>query len=46
MAQGMNALFPLENEGEIAALYCDVILLIFAQGGGIWSEDDPGRSAK
>ncbi|MEP7152226.1 MAG: hypothetical protein ABI856_10980 [Nitrospira sp.] len=31
MAQGMNALFPLENEGEIAALYCVVFLFIFAQ---------------
>ncbi|GJL56466.1 MAG: hypothetical protein NPIRA02_35980 [Nitrospirales bacterium] len=39
MAHGTKALFPLENGGELAALYCFVFLLISAQGAGIWSVD-------
>jgi putative oxidoreductase len=34
-----RALFPLENRGELAALYCFVFLLIAARGPGIWSLD-------
>ena len=40
MAHGMNALFPMENQGELAVLYCFIFLMISAQGSGIWSIDD------
>ena len=40
MAHGTKALFPLENGGELAILYCFVFLFISAQGSGIWSVDD------
>lgn len=39
MAHGMKALLPLQNNGELAALYCFVFLFIATQGGGIWSFD-------
>jgi len=39
MVHGPRALFPIENGGELAALYCFVFLYISAQGSGIWSVD-------
>ena len=39
MVHGTQALFPLENRGELAALYCFVFLFIAAKGGGLWSVD-------
>ena len=39
MAHGFNALFPIVNGGELAALYCFVFLYIAARGSGIWSVD-------
>lgn len=39
MAHGLNALLPIENGGEPAALYCFVFLFIAARGPGIWSVD-------
>ena len=39
MAHGMKALLPLQNNGELAVLYCFVFLFIATQGGGIWSVD-------
>jgi putative oxidoreductase len=39
MAHGTKALFPLQNGGELAALYCFVFLFISAKGAGIWSVD-------
>ncbi len=39
MAHGMNALLPVQNQGELAALYCFVFLYIAARGAGIWSVD-------
>jgi putative oxidoreductase len=39
MAHGTKAVFPLNNGGELAALYCFVFLFIAARGGGIWSVD-------
>lgn len=36
---GLIKFFPLVNEGELAALYCFVFLLIAARGAGIWSVD-------
>jgi putative oxidoreductase len=34
-----KGLFPLNNGGELAALYCFVFLCIAAHGAGIWSLD-------
>jgi putative oxidoreductase len=39
MAHGPRGLFPIQNQGELAALYCFVFLFIAAQGAGIWSLD-------
>lgn len=39
MAHGTQALFPIVNKGELAALYCFVFLFIAARGPGIWSLD-------
>ena len=39
MAHGTRALFPIENQGELAALYCFVFLFLSAHGSGIWSVD-------
>ncbi|MRR53402.1 MAG: DoxX family protein [Deltaproteobacteria bacterium] len=39
MAHGTTALLPIQNQGELAALYCFVFLFISSQGGGIWSFD-------
>lgn len=44
MAHGTKALFPLENGGELAILYCFVFLFLSAHGSGIWSVDG-SRSA-
>ncbi len=30
---------PIQNQGELAALYCFVFLYIAARGAGIWSAD-------
>ncbi len=39
MAHGTKDLFPLNNGGELAILYCFVFLFISAHGPGIWSVD-------
>ncbi|MGH7231035.1 MAG: DoxX family protein [Nitrospiraceae bacterium] len=39
MVHGPQALFPIQNGGELAALYCFVFLYISSQGSGIWSLD-------
>jgi putative oxidoreductase len=39
MAHGTNALLPIQNGGEPAALYCFVFLFVSARGAGIWSVD-------
>jgi putative oxidoreductase len=39
MGHGTKALFPLQNGGELAALYCFVFLCISARGAGRWSLD-------
>jgi len=51
MAHGTKALLPLQNNGELAALYCFVFLFIAARGAGIWSVDalmdgEEGRSGE
>ncbi|MEM7411219.1 MAG: DoxX family protein [Myxococcota bacterium] len=39
MAHGLQDVFPLNNGGELAALYCFAFLFIAARGAGIWSVD-------
>lgn len=39
MAHGTQGLFPMNNGGELAVLYCFAFLLIAARGSGIWSVD-------
>ncbi|MCZ6620175.1 MAG: DoxX family protein [Gammaproteobacteria bacterium] len=39
MAHGLNALFPMQNGGELAVLYCFMFLFIAANGSGTWSVD-------
>ena len=42
VAHGMQAVLPVQNGGELAALYCFVFLFISARGAGIWSVDGEG----
>lgn len=39
MAHGTRALLPVQNQGELAALYCFVFLFFAAAGPGKWSMD-------
>jgi putative oxidoreductase len=39
MVHGPQALLPIQNGGELAALYCFVFLYMAAHGSGIWSVD-------
>jgi len=39
MAHGTHALLPIQNQGELAFLYCFVFLYIAARGSGVWSVD-------
>jgi putative oxidoreductase len=39
LGHGTQALLPVVNKGELAALYCFVFLYIAARGAGIWSVD-------
>lgn len=39
IGHGTTAPLPIQNSGELAALYCFVFLFIASQGGGIWSID-------
>ncbi len=39
MAHAGKGLFPIQNQGELAVLYCFVFLYIAARGSGIWSAD-------
>ena len=44
MAHGMNAALPIQNQGELAVVYCFAFLFISAHGAGMWSVD-AGRSS-
>jgi putative oxidoreductase len=39
IAHASGGLFPIQNRGELAVLYCFVFLYIAARGSGIWSVD-------
>jgi putative oxidoreductase len=45
MVHGTQALLPIQNMGELAALYCFVFLYISSQGSGIWSVDAARKTA-
>jgi putative oxidoreductase len=39
MVHSTQGLLPIQNMGELAALYCFVFLYIWTKGSGIWSVD-------
>ena len=39
MAHAPRGFFPLQNQGELAILFCFVFLYLAAAGGGPWSVD-------
>ena len=39
MAHAGNGLFPIQNQGEPAVLYCFLFLYIASRGSGVWSID-------
>jgi putative oxidoreductase len=39
IAHAGGGLFPIQNRGELAMLYCFLFLYISARGSGIWSVD-------
>ena len=45
MVHGTQALLPIQNMGELAALYCFVFLYISSHGSGIWSVDAARKAA-
>jgi len=45
LAHGTRALLPIQNQGELAVLYCFVFLFIAAHGPGRWSVDAGWGSA-
>jgi len=45
IVHGTRALFPIQNSGELASLFCFVFLFISSQGSGIWSVDAARRKA-
>lgn len=44
MAHQPKGTWPIQNQGELAALYCFLFLYIAARGAGIWSADAARRS--
>jgi putative oxidoreductase len=43
LAHGTGALLPINNQGELAVIYCFVFLYVCARGAGIWSIDGSGN---
>jgi len=37
LAHAQKSFFPILNQGELAALYCFVLLYLAVAGGGAWS---------
>lgn len=44
MAHQPEALHPIVNKGELAAVYCWVFLFIASKGPGVWSVDEARRT--
>jgi len=38
-AHAARGLFPIENGGELAVIYCFLFLYIASMGSGVWSID-------
>lgn len=45
MAHAPRSFWPLQNNGELAVLYCFLFLYMAARGSGVWSLDQVWRSA-
>ncbi len=45
-AHAKTSFFPIQNQGELAALYCFVFLYLSAAGGGAWGLDGRGKSRR
>jgi putative oxidoreductase len=43
MAHAPQGGWPIQNQGELAVLYCFAFLYIASRGGGIWSVDSMRR---
>ncbi|MGH7828086.1 MAG: DoxX family protein [Candidatus Binatia bacterium] len=43
MAHFPMGLWPIENQGELAVLYCFIFLYIATQGSGVWGVDGSQR---
>jgi len=39
MVHGLNDFFPINNGGELIAIFCFVFLYVACRGAGIWSVD-------
>jgi putative oxidoreductase len=46
LAHAQKSFFPILNQGELAVLYCFVLLYLAAAGGGAWSLTNPRTSAR
>jgi putative oxidoreductase len=46
MAHAGKGLFPIQNGGELAVLYCFLFLYIAARGSGAWSVDAAMRGKR
>jgi putative oxidoreductase len=44
LAHGTKALLPIDNQGELAVIYCFAFLFVATRGSGVWSVDG-ARSA-
>lgn len=45
IAHGLRAPLPVQNQGELAVVYCFIFLYIAARGSGIWSIDASRNAA-
>ena len=41
-----NSFWPIQNQGELAVLYCFIFLYMATQGAGIWSVDAARRGLR
>jgi len=46
MVHQPNALWPIQNQGELAVVYCFAFLYIATRGAGIWSVDAAMRGPR